>query len=265
MKAKTRLAIWLAGKNKNYQEGVAIYKELAVNPKRNNFFSTPVPGKMHENMLNTDLQRYARIHNITPQKASAVQKKELKQKAAFEKITKKQKQQPQPDKVMELARVQILKNPKVNYKDLPENLQKVYDQFKGLYKDYDDKRAQMIDLPKDAARNAERKQLAQEIVALKKTIMGSWDEIDTWWKNRGETKKLENVKPSGSMTKAEIETIADPEVRALSKKMRIEANMKYLARNQGTTVAKTMKQVEERKQELEQWKVDYAEKLAKNS
>jgi len=47
--------------------------------------------------------------------------------------------------------------------------------------------------------------------------------------------------------------------------MRIEANMKYLVRNHGSTVAKTMKQVEERKQELDQWGVDYAETLAKNS
>jgi len=123
----------------------------------------------------------------------------------------------------------------------------------------------MIELPKDASHNAERKQLAQEIVALKKTITASWEEIDSWWENRGETNKTEIVKPSGKMTKAEIETISDPEVKALSKRMRIEANMKYLVRNHGSTVAKTMKQVEERKQELDQWGVDYAETLAKNS
>jgi hypothetical protein len=265
MNAKTKLAVWLAGKKKNYREGVAIYKVLAVNPKRNNFFSTPVPGKMHENMLNTDLQRYARVNNIKPRKASEVKKKVAKEKAAFEKIIKKQKQLPELYEEPETVRVRILKNPKVNYDKLPENLQKVYDRFEGLYREYDDKRLRLIELPKDATHNAERKQLAQEIVALKKTITANWQEIDTWWENRGETKKPENVKPSGKMSKAEIESLADPEVKALSKKMRIEANLKYLARNHSSDVAKTMKQVEERKQELEQWGVDYAETLAKNS
>jgi len=96
MNAKTRLAVWLAGKKKNYREGVAIYKELAVNPDRNNFFSTPIPGKMHENMLNSDLRRYARIRNISPIKASEVKKRVRIEKAAFERITKKQKQKQQP-------------------------------------------------------------------------------------------------------------------------------------------------------------------------
>jgi glutathione peroxidase-family protein len=303
MNAKTRLAVWLAGKKKNYREGVAIYKELAVNPDRNNFFSTPIPGKMHENMLNSDLRRYARIRNISPIKASEVKKRVRIEKAAFERITKKQKQkqqplpelkpelkpdqeqvpkqekepeqgkvqepeqkqEPRPDTAIEATRVRILKNPKVNYDELPVNLQKVYDRLEGLYREYDDKRVRMIELPKDASHNAERKQLAQEIVALKKTITASWEEIDSWWENRGETNKTEIVKPSGKMTKAEIETISDPEVKALSKRMRIEANMKYLVRNHGSTVAKTMKQVEERKQELDQWGVDYAETLAKNS
>ena len=83
MNAKTRLAVWLADKKKNYREGIAIYKELAVNPKRNNFFSTPVPGKMHENMLNTDLQRYARIHNITPKKSFGDSKERSTGKSSF--------------------------------------------------------------------------------------------------------------------------------------------------------------------------------------
>ena len=170
-----------------------------------------------------------------------------------------------PDKVLETARVQILKNPKVNYNELPENLQRVYDQFEGLYRKYDDSRARLIDLPKDASHNPERKKLAEEIVFLKKNIMANWNEIDTWWEKRGETQKPEHVKPSGKMTKAEIEILADPEVKALSKKMRIEANLKYLARNHGSDVAKTMIQVEERKLELDQWGVDYAETLAKNS
>jgi hypothetical protein len=265
MRAKTRLSVWLADKNKNYVEGVAIYKELAVNPERIRFFSTPVPGKMHENMLLSDLRRYARLNNITPKKASEVQKKVAKEKAAFENSIKKQRQRPEPGKVLESARVQVLKNPKINYDELPENLQRVYDQFEGLYRDYEDKRARLIDLPKDAAHNPQRKQLAGEIVAIKKTIAASWEEIDSWWENRGETKKPEVVKPSGKMSKAEIECLADPEVKALSKKMRIEANLKYLVRNQGSTVAKTKKQVAERKQELDQWGVNYAETLAKNS
>jgi hypothetical protein len=271
MYTKTRLSVWLADKNKNYVEGVAIYKELAVNPERIRFFSTPVPGKMHENMLHSDLRRYARLNNITPRKASVVQKKVAKEKAVFEKIIKKQgkflaaKPLAEPGKHPETARVRVLNNPKVNYDELPQNLQRVYDQFEGLYRDYEDKRARLIDLPKEASHNPQRKQLAGEIVALKKTIMANWQEIDSWWENRKESKKPVVVKPSGKMSKAEIERLADPEVKALSKRMRIEANLKYLARNHGSAVAKTKKQMEERKQELEQWGVDYAETLAKNS
>ncbi len=265
MNAKSRLSVWLAGKNKNYVEGVAIYKELAVNPERIRFFSTPVPGKMHENMLHSDLRRYARLNNIIPRKASEVQKKVAKERAAFEYMVKKQKQQPEPGKVPESARVRVLKNPRVNYDELPENLQRVYDRFEGLYRDYEDKRAQLIDLPKEAVHNPQRKQLAGEIVALKKTITANWHEIDSWWENRKESKKPEVVKPSGKMSRAEIERLADPEVKALSKRMRIEANLKYLSRNHSSAVAKTKKQVEERKQELDQWGVDYAETLAKNS
>ena len=58
---------------------------------------------------------------------------------------------------------------------------------------------------------------------------------------------------------------ADPEVKALSKRMRIEANLKYLTRNHQSTNEKTIDQVEARKKELDKWGVDYAEAPGKNS
>ena len=262
MSAKTRLAVWMGSKKRDYLNGVSIYKDLGVNPERNEFYSTPIPGPVHENILLSDLSRYARVHNIRPVNPKQVIKARAKQEEAFKEITKKQK--PRFDAKAEFTRVEVLKNPKVNYDELPDNLKAVYDQFKELYSNYDNCRARLTELPKEATGNPERKKLAVEIVALKKTITANWNQIDSWWNNRDKASR-QPVKPSGKMTLAEIESVVDPEIKALSKRMRIEANLKFLTRNRQSTNAKTIGKLEARRKELKTWGVSYAETPGKNT
>lgn len=269
MKAKTRLAIWLGSKKKDYREGLQIYKDLAVNVERIRFFDTVAPSNMHINMLRNDLYRYARVHKVKPMSPAEAAKKQEAADSAFQQLITKQKPKPKPtaaEKVVESRRVEIVKNDKVNYDDLPGDLKAVYDQFKGLYEQYDLKRAQMNALPETAEYNRQRKELAGDVIGLRNTIRANWDEIDKWATGSEAQKNDEQPKkPSGKMSKTEIEKIADPEVKALSKKMRIEANLKYIGRNQSSDNDATVKKVAERRKELDEWGVDYAELLKKNS
>lgn len=272
MKAKERLAIYLATKKKDYAEGLAIFKALAVNPDRNRFYDTPVPGNHQVNMLNNDLMRYARIHGIKPKSAKQVKKEQLQNDAAFQKLVKKTKQKPpkdaQPDKSIESIRVRVMKNPVVNYNELPEELKVVYDEFKNLYDSYDRNRAELVDLAEVEGKNDERKALAEAIIASKKTIRENWDKIDSWWKQQnGDGTGTEDAPAvaSGKWTKSEIERMADPDIKAKSKLLRIEANKKYIARNAGSETEKVKAKLAERKKELDEWGVDYAELVAKNT
>lgn len=271
MNPKTRLAIWLGTKKRNYPEGFSIYKDLAVNPKRNSFLNKPVPGGVEKNMLLNDLLRYARIHNIKPKNPDEIQQEQQAGDAAFAQLVKKQqpKIHPQtiPDTLIEKHRVEIIKNPKINYNELPDELKSVYDTFRGLYESYDLKRAELGNYPPTPDKNENRKKLATEIVDLKKQIRKNWDLIDTWWANREkEPEQTEsNIEPSGRLNKAEIEQLSDEGVKALSKKLRIEANLKYISRNQNSGSAKTIEKVAERKRELDEWDVNYAELLKKDS
>lgn len=267
MKAKTRLAIWIGNKKRTYADGFSLYKELAINPKSNQFFDTRAPSTMQENMLSTQLFRFARIKNVKPLNPREVKQAELENEAAFKQIIKRQNPKASvADKLAEATRVKIFKNPEVDYKELPDNLKAVYDLFEGLYKSYDAKRMEMNDLPVTVDKNETRKKYAQEIVALRKTISANWNEIDTWWQNRNkEPEGTVVAEPTGKLTKAEIETIADAEIKALSKKLRIEANLKYIGRNVKSERDKTKVSLAFRKQELDEWGVSYAEIVAKNS
>lgn len=267
MNAKTKLAIWIGNKKRTYVDGLAIYKELAINPKRNQFFDTPVPGTMQENMLSKELFRYARIKGIKPTTESDANKIKAEKDSVLKKIKTKQTGKISKDeKITEGLRVKIFRNPEFDYRELPEELKTVYDRFEGLYKSFDGKRLEMQDLPATADKNEARKQLAEEIVALRKTIAANWIEIDTWWKNQNAEPESKVIsEPSGKLTKSEIENIADAEIKTLSKKLRIEANLKYIGRNVKSEDEKTIAKLELRKKELDEWGVSYAEIVAKNS
>ena len=267
MNAKTKLAIWIGSKKKTYADGLAIYKELAINPKRNQFFDTPVPSTMLENMLTKELLRFARIKGIKATTESIVSKQIAEKDLALKKIkTKPIGKISKDEKIAEGLRVKIFRNPEVDYRELPEELKTVYDRFEGLYKSFDGKRLEIQDLPATADKNEDRKKLAEGIVALRKTIAANWFEIDTWWKNRNVEPASTGIsEPSGKLTKAEIENIADAEIKTLSKKLRIEANLKYIGRNVKSEDEKTIAKLELRKKELDEWGVSYAKIVAKNS
>lgn len=267
MNAKDRLAIWLGNKKRDYKEGLSIYKDLAVNPKRNSFLDTPVPGGVQINMMFNDLVRYARIHKIQPKSAEQAALELNETKSSFKNIvTQKQPVQTQTDQFIEKSRVHIFTNPIVDYNKLPGELKSVYDKFHELYAQYDSKRIELVELAELPDKNVERRLLAETIVELKKTIRTNWDKIDDWWKaNNGEAPKAEQPKTaSGKMSKAEIEKIEDPEIKVLSKKMRIDANLKYISRNHATDVQKVKEKLLLRTKELDEWEVDYAELLKKD-
>jgi regulatory protein YycI of two-component signal transduction system YycFG len=265
MTDKQKLAVWLGNKNRVYSHGVALYKALAVNPDRNKFYSDQKAGKMHENMLLNDLQRYARIHKIQPSTIKIVQKQQASSDAAFKKVIT-QAQPTHPDRIEQL-RVQIVKNEKVDYEKLPEELKEVYDQFNDLYNGYDENRELLQSLPKQPEYNEKRKESAELTISFRKKIVEGWEKIDTWWKNlnspTGDGDEI--TQASGKYTKAQIEAIKDEGIKALSKQKRIEANMKFIQRNHESADKNVIEKVAERKKELDQWTVDYAKVLTKNT
>lgn len=254
MKATTKLAIWLGSRKKDYTEGVEIFKELGIAPEKNRFFTTPVPGTMQKNLLATELQRYARVKNIKPISEADWKKREQETEKVFRKIITPQKPVP-VDNFHAAYRPEILKN-KVDYNLLPENLKVVYDEFKNLYERYEVKRAEIHEVPEGAEHNAKRKVLAEEIVQLKKTIRTNWDAIDTWY-NATPVQAPQITQPSGKLTRDEIEKMEDPEIKALSKKLRIEANLRFISRNLRKTDSKTLANLKIRQTELGAWGVAY--------
>lgn len=259
MKATTRLALWLGSKKKSYADGVQIFKELAVNPDRNKFYSTPVPDKMQLNMLLNDLNRYARIHKIKAKSGKQVQQEEANVDAAFQKVITPTA----PTQVKSSGRVSIFTHPTVDIENLPEDLQALYHKFKGWYTQYDTKRLELQAIPKDAENNPQRKEKANEIINTRGTIRSAWDEIDNWSKSLNDgPNDIKN--PSGKLTKVVIENIKDPEVKALSKKLRIDANFKYIMRNPNPTKEKAIKQLELRKKELIEWDPEHAKKFTED-
>jgi hypothetical protein len=254
MKANTKLAIWLSSRKKDYTEGVEIFKELGIAPEKNRFFTTPVPGTMQKNLLATELQRYARVKNIKPISEADWNKLNHENQKISREIVTPQK----PvigDNFNAAYRPEILKN-KVDYNLLPENLKVVYDEFKNLYEQYEIKRAEMHEVPEGAEHNGKRKVLAEEIVELKKNIRTNWDAIDDWY-NSSSVQAPQITQPSGKLTREEIEKIEDLEIKALSKKLRIEANLRFISRNQNKTDSKTLANLQTRQNELTTWGIKY--------
>jgi hypothetical protein len=83
----------------------------------------------------------------------------------------------------------IKKNPIVDYKELPENLQKLYDQNGTLTSDMAKKHAEMTKLPKGKKYDKDRKKLVNEKAAMEEQRDLNWKKIDEWWKENKIEKK----------------------------------------------------------------------------
>ena len=272
MNSKTRLAAWLGSKHKDYREGLSVFKDLGINPDKIAFFSVSKHGTIHMNMLTNELVRYARVNQIRPANQKRLQEIEQKKKETLKEITARKKPltsaRPGLSNLEGKVRIEILNNPKISYEQLPEELKIVYDEFKSLYQNYETKRGELMEIPESPDKSGERKILAIEVVHLKQNIRKNWDRIDSWWNSRemketGE-KQPAIAEPSGKYTKAEIEAMENPEIKALSKKMRIETNLKFIGRNPAPKDEKTRIKLETRKRELKEWGVDYAAAIQKN-
>lgn len=259
-----RLAVWLGNPQRKYADGVAIFKDLGVNADRNVFYSKKTVGKMEANMLLNDLQRYARINKIKPISVKAA-KKQLTQKTDnLQQLRTKAEQT-----VTETGdlKLKIVRNNVVMYNELPDDLKTLYDGFAGLFETYETKRMEMLDLPPEKEYDAKRKELAETVLSAYTTIRDNWAKLEEWQNKQntgdGNNEPFKPEKASGKFTLKQIETIEDEGLKALCKQKRVEANMKYIARNNSSDKEKTLEEVTKRKAELDNWNVDYAKLLNK--
>lgn len=76
----------------------------------------------------------------------------------------------------------IVKNPVVNYKELPENLQKLYDEAGALKTEMKSLHAKMVAIKgKDINSNKARKKLVTQIAKNEEKFKENFEQIDAWW------------------------------------------------------------------------------------
>lgn len=258
---------------RDYKQGVALFKSLKIDKKKNDFFDIDEPTMLHKNQLLAALVRYNRIHN---------QKTEAKEKAADD------KKQEQENKITPSANLTVIRDQvKTVLKDI-ENGQVVYskkglvkpieqfpEELQELYKSNQDnvvvirsKHEKIKLLSADAKADEERKTLINEILELQKGIKENWVKLDAHQHGsndggNGGTEFTQPEKASGAFTKEEIEQITDDVMRAKCKDMRIEADLAYVRRNADNEKKKA--EVEKRIAELVAWEVDYESRIGTNN
>lgn len=270
--AKQTLVEWLSDENRDYQTGLDIFIDKKVDPKKNKYFETDTPEAIHKNMLFGALSKYQRVYGQI--------EKEKEQKAAEAKEASKNAIKPSKnlaesrntleniEKEIANGRVVIDKGNKVDYNSLPDDLKSAYDENGLMYPIVGALHAKMKALPADVKYDADRKAIINEALEIQANIKANWAKIDAFNSNpkgddEGDEKGEENpAKPTGKLTKAEIDAITDPVFQALSKEKRIDANVAYLRRYMNDE--KKAEEVKLRKSELTEWEVNYEEILGTN-
>lgn len=239
MEAKQQLSAWLHAKNRDYKQGVTLLKSLAVPVEHPGFFNVAKPSKIHHSLLLRILSEYARINNIKPAPA---REEPVVAKAVVQIRQAEGVQGNQVPVSHGSARPRIDKNPVVRYKDLPANLQVLFDENGKLQGEIKSLHARLKLLKDDPQAKDQRAGLARQIVSRQKRNRANWDTIDTWWLSR-------NVQE---------DPIEQARREALDKDKRIKANLNYIRRYHGKE--KNEAEVNLRMQELDKWGVSY-EKL----
>jgi hypothetical protein len=249
---------WLNAEDKSfskarYDEGVRIYCDLGRNRH--------LMGIARRTRTERTMKAIQKELEVITRKLREEGMKPLKSKKAWKKPeVKTQKKVTKSDMSINDKREKTTKKssrPKFNTNDyvdpnlLPDNLREKFEQNRKITKEIGVLHAQMSAVPEGGENNQERKQLADKIVKWENVRDENWKAIDTWWKEKGKLMKV--TKASGSLTKEEIDRIEDPEVKALSKDLRIKANNKYIKRYFQSTKERQQEQIRIRKAELKAW------------
>jgi hypothetical protein len=255
MKTKDKLADWLYLKNRDYKEGVQLFIDLNINVEMMRYFQQG-EDKIHRVLLNRQLEQYARVNKIRPQKYVEPEKPDVKKisKQSGKNAGAGNKQTANTDAKIKTPpaagkRVLVDTNPSVRFEDLPEKLQDKFREAGQLRNEMKTYHAELKAIKDDQDKQDRRTELANLIVNAEKTVKENWQEIDQWWEDH------ENEEPTK-------ETPEEKAVReALEKDKRIKANLNYLKRYKNSKKQKQQKELEQRKKELDNWGVDYAKVL----
>jgi tellurite resistance-related uncharacterized protein len=254
--ANQKVKEWLKSEKKDYHEGVQLYKEAKVNPKKEKFFNVEEPEQIHRNMLFSELVNWDRVYN---KEKTKTEKKATEKQNPSKNLSESRQKLDEINKDIANGRMVIDKNPVVKYTELPEHLQEAYDENGKLYSEVKSLHAKLKSIPTDNKHDAGREKLITEAVEKHKTIRANWKLIDEWATKQPAPQP---INPSGAFTRYEIEQIKDPAVKAVSKEKRIEANISYIRRYRED--ATKQKEVEKRITELEAWEIDYEKHIGTN-
>ncbi|MFA6400893.1 MAG: hypothetical protein WCX31_04600 [Salinivirgaceae bacterium] len=256
--ANQKLKSWLQSPERDYNAGVTLFKELKVNPKKEGFFNTEEPEAIHRNMLYSLLANYHRVYNQDekqPEKEEASNKKQSTSKN----LQEVKEKLGEVEKEIATGRVVIDKNPRVKYEDLSDELKKAYDENGENYSKVKTLHAKIKAVPADVTNDEERKELLNEMLSIQENIKANWKLIDDWAAGLPPVTGVQPTKPSGALTKAEIDATTDLVIQAQSKDLRIKANVAYLRRF--SKDENKAKEVELRISELKAWEVNYEESI----
>jgi hypothetical protein len=124
---------------------------------------------------------------------------------------------------------------KVNYEDLPEHLQKVYDQNKELYKHMRAYHEKMKQATTDEDRAKYRKILAE----YDDEISGNWKQIDSW------DGRMQDIEATGT----------DPEKEVAAARKFLSVNIKYVSLREGVKQQLLLFAIREKIDILQKYKV----------
>lgn len=209
----------------SYQDLFEIYKAYGKDTKKLAFFSQVADAAQASIHFNMILKEVKDIFRILKNNNSFAAVATIPQ-APVIKIEQKDIVLP-PVK----ARPIIDHNPHVNRADLPERLQKAYDENIKMETENKTSFAEM----KVAKTDAERKRLLNTICENEEKQSSNWSEIDTWWEHKDD-------KPEEPMKNKEV-SVADIASR-------IEAAKNYIRRYSESKNHKQLEKVEREKQFL---------------
>ena len=238
---------WLENPNKTYKEGVRIYSQLGRDKRLLAQFkqidNTMMQDKLHKELAKLkDILLKQGVIPINPKTQAKGQNKND--------ISKDVKKTDVPDKINN--RLKIDSNPSLDINLLPADKRNLFEQNQQLTKELTVLQEKM----KVATTKEERSRLAGIICMSEDIRDNNWQILDAWWKDYTKGDEAEKItEPSGKYPKSVIDDINDPAVQALSKELRIKANLNYIKRYTDSKKPGQVSEVKLRTEELIQWGV----------
>ena len=244
MSKHEKLANYLATGMKDYAQGVAIFKQLDIDRKANDFFDVEKPSALQINLLKKKLSNHARVNKIKPAVKTAKADKTVKSEGKKDATSETETTDTKKEKPM------IDTNPVVRFEDLPEEYQLKFKRTGDLSNQQKTLHVELKALKgkEDDDSKQKRAELSQDIVNIKNEVKEIWAEIDAWWNANKDKTKEQQIADNAATS-------------AIEKEKRIKANRTYIQRSYGNEKKKD--EVTKRMKELDEWGIDYAEDIKK--